>query len=73
MIYNVNVAFQYQVTAQDTQEAAEVARELLIEDIHHVYELERGVEEMVAYSITTVHGGLDYGQVMEDIWANSDK
>jgi hypothetical protein len=73
MIYNVNVAFQYQVTADDEAHAAEVARKMMVEDIEHVYQLERGVEEMVKYSITYVTPGLDYAQVMGDIWANSDK
>ncbi len=71
MIYNVNVAFQYQVTADDDQHAAQIAREMLVGDIEHVYTLERGVEEMVKYSITYVTPGLDYGKVMDDIWSNS--
>jgi hypothetical protein len=73
MIYNVNVAFQYQVTADDDRHAAEIAREMLADDIEHVYQLERGVEEMVKYSITYVTPGLDYAQVMDDIWSNSDR
>jgi hypothetical protein len=71
MIYNVSVAFQYQVSAEDNHEAAEIGRQLLIDDIEHVYSLERGVEEMVKYSITTVTAGLDYDRVMDDIWSNS--
>ena len=73
MIYNVNVAFQYQVTADDDRHAAEIAREMLVDDIEHVYSLERGVEEMVKHSISYVTPGLDYGHVMDDIWANSGK
>ena len=73
MIYNVNVAFQYQVSADDDQHAAEIARDMLVGDIEHVYTLERGVEEMVKYAITYVTPGLDYAQVMGDIWSNSDK
>lgn len=71
MIYNVSVAFQYQVSADDNNQAAEIGRELLIDDIEHVYSLERGVEEMVKYSVTTVTPGLNYDDVMSDIWANS--
>ena len=73
MIYNVSVAFQYQVSADDNNEAAEIGRQLLADDIEHVYTLERGVEEMVKYAITYVTAGLDYAQVMSDIWANSDR
>jgi len=73
MIYNVSVAFQYQVSADDNNEAAEIGRQLLADDIEHVYQLERGVEEMVKYSITTVTPGLNYDGVMSDIWANSDR
>jgi hypothetical protein len=72
MMYNVNVAFQYQITADNEQHAAETARLMLVEDIEHVYRLERGVEDMVKYSVTYVTPGLDYAQVMDDIWANSD-
>jgi hypothetical protein len=72
MIYNVNVSFQYQVTAEDERDAAEIAREMLVEDIEHVYSLERGVEEMVKHSISYVTPGLDYDEVMRDIWENSD-
>jgi hypothetical protein len=72
MIYNVSVAFQYQVNAENNQDAAEIGRQMLVDDIEHVYTLERGVEEMVKYSITTVTAGLDYDEVMRDIWENSD-
>ena len=71
-MYNVNVAFQYQITADDEQQAAETARLMLVEDIEHVYRLERGVEDMVKYSVTYVTPGLDYDEVMRDIWDNSD-
>jgi len=72
VIYNVSVAFQYQVNAEDNGQAAEIGRQMLMEDIEHVYKLERGVEEMVKYSVTTVTAGLDYEQVMRDAWENSD-
>jgi len=73
MMYNVNVAFQYQVNAEDESQAAEIGRQMLVDDIEHVYSLERGVEEMVKYSITYVTPGLDYAQVMNDIWVTSER
>jgi phosphate uptake regulator len=73
MNYNVTVGFQYQVTAENTRDAADIARGHLVDDIENVYQYEDGVKKLVEHSITTVHAGVDYDEIMRDIWANSDK
>jgi hypothetical protein len=71
MTYNVTVGFQYQISAEDNLEAADIARGYLIDDINKVYQYENGVEELVKHSVTTILPGLDYDDVMRDIWDNS--
>lgn len=71
MIYNVTVGFQYQVTADNTLDAADIARGRLADDINQVYQYEKGAEELVKHTVTTILPGLDYDEVMNDIWANS--
>ena len=71
MNYNVTVGFQYQITAEDNVEAADIARGYLIDDINKVYQYENGVEELVKHTVTTVLPGLDYDSVMRDAWSNS--
>jgi hypothetical protein len=69
--YNVTVGFQYQITANDNAEAADIARGYLAEDIEKVYQYENGAEQLVKHTVTTILPGLDYNEVMEGVWANS--
>ena len=69
--YNVTVGFQYQITAEDNVEAADIARRYLADDIDKVYQYENGAQELVKHTVTTVLPGLDYSEVMDGIWANS--
>lgn len=71
MNYNVTVGFQYQISAEDNVEAADIARGYLVDDIEKVYQYENGAKELVKHTVTTVLPGLDYTQVMDGIWANS--
>lgn len=71
MNYNVTVGFQYQITAEDNVEAADIARGYLIDDINKVYQYEDGVEQLVKHTVTAVLPGLDYAEVMDGVWANS--
>lgn len=71
MNYNVTVGFQYQITANDNAEAADIARRYLAEDIEKVYQYENGAQELVKHTVTTILPGLDYNKVMEGVWANS--
>ena len=71
MNYNVTVGFQYQITAEDNVEAADIARGYLIDDINKVYQYEDGVEQLVKHTVTTVLPGLDYAEVMEGVWNTS--
>ena len=69
--YNVTVGFQYQITAEDNVEAADIARGYLADDIEKVYQYENGAQELVKHTVTTILPGLDYSEVMEGIWASS--
>lgn len=69
MMYNVTVGFQYQVTANDNISAADIARGFLVDDLESCAD-EYSFKSFVERSITTVHPGLDYAEIVEQIWQN---